>query len=117
MSTYAIGDIQGCFEPFKRLLLKINFNADKDRIWSVGDLVNRGTQSLETLRWFYQHRDNVNLVLGNHDLHLLAVSAGVRKPTQKDNFDRILKAADRGNLIKWLHSPAFGYYNPALKSL
>ena len=103
MSTYAVGDIQGCFEPFKRLLLKINFNADKDRIWSVGDLVNRGAQSLETLRWFYQHRDNVNLVLGNHDLHLLAISAGVREPTQKDKFDGILKAADRETLIKWLH--------------
>ena len=74
MSTYVVGDIQGCFEPFQCLLERVKFNPDKDRLWSVGDLVNRGPQNLETLRWFYAHRDNITMVLGNHDLHLMAVS-------------------------------------------
>jgi len=103
MTTYVVGDIQGCFEPFERLLARVAFNPDKDRIWSVGDLVNRGPDNLRTLRWFYEHRDNVTLVLGNHDLHLLAVSAGARKPSRKDNFDDILSAPDREALIQWLH--------------
>ena len=83
MATYVVGDIQGCFEPFQHLLDKVQFNPDKDRLWSVGDLVNRGPDNLKTLRWFYEHRDNVTMVLGNHDLHLLAVSAGARKPSRK----------------------------------
>ena len=66
MTTYVVGDIQGCFDPFQHLLKKIDFNPDKDRLWSVGDLVNRGPDNLRTLRWFYAHRDNVTMVLGNH---------------------------------------------------
>ena len=91
MSTYVVGDIQGCFAPFKNLLKKVKFNPDKDRLWSVGDLVNRGPKNLETLRWFYDHRDNVTMVLGNHDLHLMACSAGARRPSRKDNIDDILE--------------------------
>ena len=102
MSTYVVGDIQGCFDPFQNLLERVGFNPDKDRIWSVGDLVNRGPKNLETLRWFYDHRDNVNIVLGNHDLHLLAVSAGTRKRNPKDSLDDILGAPDRDKLIEWL---------------
>lgn len=103
MSTYVVGDIQGCFEPFQHLLAKVRFNPDKDRLWSTGDLVNRGPQNLETLRWLYTHRDNVTLVLGNHDLHLMAVSAGAREPSSKDNIHDILEAPDREPLIEWLH--------------
>lgn len=103
MATYVVGDIQGCFEPFQCLLDHVRFNPNKDRLWSVGDLVNRGPDNLKTLRWFYAHRDNVTMVLGNHDLHLLAVSAGARKPSRKDNFDAILDAPDRETLIEWLH--------------
>ena len=103
MATYVVGDIQGCFEPFQHLLDKVQFNPDKDRLWSVGDLVNRGPDNLKTLRWFYEHRDNVTMVLGNHDLHLLAVSAGARSPSRKDNLDDILEAPDRETLIEWLH--------------
>ena len=103
MATYVVGDIQGCFEPFQHLLDKVQFNPDKDRLWSVGDLVNRGPDNLKTLRWFYEHRDNVTMVLGNHDLHLLAVSAGARNPSRKDNLDDILEAPDRETLIEWLH--------------
>jgi len=98
-----VGDIQGCFEPFQRLLQEVKFNPDKDRLWSVGDLVNRGPQNLETLRWFYDHRDNITLVLGNHDLHLMACSAGAKRPSRKDNIDDILEAPDREKLIEWLH--------------
>ena len=103
MATYVVGDIQGCFGPFQCLLDQVEFNPNKDRLWSVGDLVNRGPDNLKTLRWFYAHRDNVTMVLGNHDLHLLAVSAGARKPSRKDNFDDILDAPDRETLIEWLH--------------
>ena len=92
MTTYVVGDIQGCFEPFMALLTKLKFNPDTDRLWSVGDLVNRGPGNIETLRWFYAHRDNVTMVLGNHDLHLLAVSCGARKASRKDNLDDILEA-------------------------
>ena len=103
MTTYVVGDIQGCFDPFQHLLKKIDFNPDKDRLWSVGDLVNRGPDNLQTLRWFYAHRDNVTMVLGNHELHLMAVSSGARKPSRKDNFHDILDAPDREQLMEWLH--------------
>ena len=103
MSTYVVGDIQGCFAPFQQLLERVKFNPDKDRLWSVGDLVNRGPDNLGVLRWFYAHRDNVTMVLGNHDLHLMAVSAGARKPSRADNFHDILEASDREPLIEWLH--------------
>ena len=103
MTTYVVGDIQGCFEPFQRLLERVKFNVDSDRIWSVGDVINRGPDNLRTLRWFYAHRDNVTMVLGNHELHLMAVSSGVRKPSRKDNFHDILDAPDREKLMEWLH--------------
>lgn len=103
MSTYIVGDIQGCFEPFQCLLEQVKFNPDKDRLWSVGDLINRGPDNLATLRWCFAHRDSVTMVLGNHDLHLMAVSAGARKPSRKDNFHDILEAPDREQLIEWLH--------------
>ena len=103
MSTYVVGDIQGCFAPFQQLLERVKFNPDKDRLWSVGDIVNRGADNLGVLRWFYAHRDNVTMVLGNHDLHLMAVSAGARKPSRTDNFHDILEASDREQLIEWLH--------------
>lgn len=103
MSTYIVGDIQGCFEPFQHLLEQVKFNPNKDRLWSVGDLINRGPDNLATLRWCFAHRDSVTMVLGNHDLHLMAVSAGARKPSRKDNFHDILEAPDREQLIEWLH--------------
>ncbi|HSX84023.1 MAG TPA: metallophosphoesterase, partial [Cellvibrio sp.] len=71
MSIYAIGDIQGCFEPLQCLLKKIQFNPDKDRLWIAGDLINRGPDSLGVMRLLYAMRDNISLVLGNHDLHFL----------------------------------------------
>ncbi len=102
MSTYVVGDIQGCLQPLKCLLRAVNFNLDKDVLWSVGDIVNRGPKSLNALRFLYKMRHRLVVVLGNHDLHLLAVAAGVRQPSRSDTFDKILQAADREELLHWL---------------
>lgn len=104
MATYAIGDIQGCFEPLTRLLAKVNFKSDRDQLWLAGDMVNRGPNSLATLRYCYQRRDNVKAVLGNHDLHLLAVALGHSQPNTKDTIDEILQADDAIPLLNWLLS-------------
>ena len=102
MSTYVVGDIQGCLKPLKCLLRDVAFNPDKDMLWSVGDIVNRGPKCLKTLRFLYKMRKNLIMVLGNHDLHLLAVAAGVRPPGSSDTLDKILKAPDREKLLGWL---------------
>ncbi|BEV73272.1 MULTISPECIES: symmetrical bis(5'-nucleosyl)-tetraphosphatase [unclassified Paludibacterium] len=102
MASYAIGDIQGCFAPFQQLLRKIDFNPGKDTLWLTGDLVNRGPESLEVLRWVYRHQDCVQTVLGNHDLHLLAVSEGFGKVHASDTILDILHAADGKVLLDWL---------------
>lgn len=102
MANYAIGDIQGCFTQFEQLLKIIEFNSGKDNLWLVGDLVNRGPQSLEVLRWVMAHDDCVQIVLGNHDLHLLAVSEGFGRLKASDTFDDILNAAEGKILLDWL---------------
>ncbi len=102
MATYAIGDIQGCFEPLQRLLSEISFEPGRDRLWLAGDLVNRGPDSLEVLRWASGLGSSVVSVLGNHDLHLLAASCGIREPRGLDTLDRVLSARDREPLIDWL---------------
>ena len=110
MSTYAIGDIQGCFEQLKDLLIKIKFNADKDKLWFAGDIVNRGPQSLETLRFIRALGANAVTVLGNHDLHLLAIANGRGKQGKKDTLKSILQASDRDKLLDWLqHRPLMHY--------
>lgn len=102
MATYAIGDIQGCYHAFQSLLKRIKFNVETDRLWLVGDLINRGTGSLEVLRWCYQHQENINVVLGNHDLHALVVAHEIRKPHRGDTLQAILDAPDSENLLTWL---------------
>ncbi|MEH6584792.1 MAG: symmetrical bis(5'-nucleosyl)-tetraphosphatase [Halioglobus sp.] len=102
MSTYVVGDIQGCLDPLKCLLREVNFDPAKDRLWSAGDIVNRGPKCLKTLRFLYKMRKNLVIVLGNHDLHLLAVAAGVRPPSRSDTLDKILAAPDREKLLRWL---------------
>ena len=102
MAIYAIGDIHGCFEPFQRLLREIEFNPGKDTLWLTGDLVNRGPQSLAVLRWVFQHQDQVEIVLGNHDLHLLALAAGCGTPHRSDTLRDILNADDSKVLLDWL---------------
>ena len=106
MAVYAVGDLQGCLQPLKCLLERVRFNPAVDRLWLVGDLVNRGPESLETLRYLYAMRDSLVCVLGNHDLHLLAVSIGIRKPGRGDTLDDILSAPDCAELLDWLrHRP------------
>lgn len=100
MATYALGDIQGCYQELLELLDKIHFNENEDELWFTGDIVNRGPGSLETLRLVKQ-LDAVT-VLGNHDLHLLAVAAGKAKLRKKDTLEPLLNAPDRTELLAWL---------------
>ncbi len=102
MATYAIGDIQGCFSALKLLLDEIQFNPEHDEIWLVGDLVNRGLESAAVLRWAMGLGERLITVLGNHDLHLLAVAAGHEKPRRGDTLDEILEAPDRDAMLDWL---------------
>ncbi|RME32784.1 MAG: symmetrical bis(5'-nucleosyl)-tetraphosphatase [Gammaproteobacteria bacterium] len=103
---YAIGDLQGCYDPLQRLLEVIRFDPAADTLWFVGDLVNRGPASLETLRFVRSLGERAVTVLGNHDLHLLAVAAGTEPLKKKDTLDEILRAPDREELIDWLrHRP------------
>jgi bis(5'-nucleosyl)-tetraphosphatase (symmetrical) len=103
LSRYAIGDVQGCADELKALLGRCHFSADRDELWFVGDLVNRGPQSLETLRFVRALGANATVVLGNHDLHLLALAYGSkRKPKEGDTLDEILAAPDRDQLLEWL---------------
>ena len=103
MARFAIGDIQGCADELRALLGQIRFSADRDRLWFVGDLVNRGPQSLEALRYVRALGDNAIVVLGNHDLHLLAVALGSRDASKaSDTLDAVLAAPDRDQLIEWL---------------
>jgi bis(5'-nucleosyl)-tetraphosphatase (symmetrical) len=102
MPTYALGDIQGCFGSFMRLLEYCRFDPAVDRLWLVGDLVNRGPRSLETLRFVKGLGDSALTVLGNHDLTLLLVAEGLGKRDRSDTFDDILRAPDRDELLFWL---------------
>ncbi len=106
MAVYAIGDIQGCYDPLQRLLDLLRFDPAADRLWLVGDLVNRGPHSVEVLRLLHGLGEQAVAVLGNHDLTLLAVAAGQVKPKRKDTFQSILDAPDRDSLLGWLrHCP------------
>ncbi|MBV8783919.1 MAG: symmetrical bis(5'-nucleosyl)-tetraphosphatase [Gammaproteobacteria bacterium] len=102
MTRYAIGDIQGCDRELEALLKRLAFRADRDRVWFVGDLVNRGPDSLAVLRRVRALGDNAVVVLGNHDLHLLALAHGADRRRRSDTLDAILNAPDRGALLEWL---------------
>ncbi|BAS67888.1 MAG: symmetrical bis(5'-nucleosyl)-tetraphosphatase [Gammaproteobacteria bacterium] len=102
MSSYLIGDIQGCFDDLQALLKKANFSTDKDQLFFLGDVVNRGTKSLETLRFIKDLSDNAKMLLGNHDFHLLACTLGGKTPSNKDTFSDILEAKDSLELIDFL---------------
>ncbi len=99
---YLIGDLQGCCDALARLLDKIDFSPSRDRLYLLGDLVNRGPDSLTTLRRLQSLGDAAQCLLGNHDLHLLATAAGVRAPHKGDTLDAILNAPDREGLLDWL---------------
>lgn len=102
MTTWAIGDLHGCHDDLSRLFDRIALDPARDRVWFVGDLVNRGPESLACLRTVRDLGDTAVCVLGNHDLHLLARAAGARTPRSKDRFEAILDAPDRAELLDWL---------------
>ena len=115
MAVYAVGDLQGCRAEFDELLNVLDFGT-KDELWLVGDLINRGADSLGTLRRVYAMRDQCRVVLGNHDLHLLAMVFGGHSPRSTDTFDEILSAPDLPELAQWLvaqpllhHDTKLGY--------
>jgi bis(5'-nucleosyl)-tetraphosphatase (symmetrical) len=115
MATYAIGDVQGCYRELDHLLENIAFDQNSDRLWFVGDLVNRGPDSLEVLRLVRSFGDRAVCALGNHDLHLLACAHGHRrKPRPRDTFDEVLKAADREELLAWLRGRSFLHHDAEL---
>lgn len=104
MATYAIGDLQGCYDPLARLLDYLGFSPEADRLWLVGDLVNRGPQSLEVLRFVKGLGRAAVTVLGNHDLHLVMQAEGYGKANKEDTLEEILSAPDRDELLAWLRS-------------
>ena len=101
MATYAIGDIQGCFAALEKLLIELDFNKERDKLWFAGDLVNRGSDSLSTLRFVKSLGESAITVLGNHDLHLLAIAAD-HKTTKDKGLKKVLKAEDGPDLLHWL---------------
>ncbi len=117
MATWAIGDLQGCLDELQQLLTKIAFNSDRDRLWFVGDLVNRGPQSLQVLRFVRSLGASAVTVLGNHDLHLLAVAAGIGRQHKKDTLQPILDAPDRELLLDWLRCRPLIHYDSDLNYL
>ena len=105
MAVWAIGDIQGCYKSFRTLLEKIKFNPEVDRLWIAGDLVNRGEGSLETLEYLYSIKESVDIVLGNHDITLIAAYYGIKK--SNPTLDPILESPEAKKLIDWLRGQKF----------
>jgi bis(5'-nucleosyl)-tetraphosphatase (symmetrical) len=103
MATYAIGDVQGCFDELQQLLARVRFSGE-DRLWFVGDLVNRGPKSLEVLRFVRELGERAVTVLGNHDLHLVSQFEGFERPHKGDTFDDVLRASDARQLVDWLRT-------------
>jgi bis(5'-nucleosyl)-tetraphosphatase (symmetrical) len=99
---YLVGDVQGCCDPFEQLLEQIDFSPSRDHLYMLGDLVNRGPQSLATLRRLHGLGGAATCLLGNHDLHLLAVAYGARSQHHNDTLDDVLAAPDRDALLHWL---------------
>ena len=113
MAQYAIGDIQGCLTALKCLLQRVNFQPQQDELWIAGDIVNRGPHSLATLQYLYQldqQHQCLRLVLGNHDLHLLATGLLGRKSKPSDTLDDILFSDDRDTLLQWLRQWPLAYH-------
>ncbi|CAL4326205.1 symmetrical bis(5'-nucleosyl)-tetraphosphatase [Buchnera aphidicola] len=102
MSTYFISDIHGCYKELKLLLKKSGFNSQKDFLWIAGDLVSRGPDSLKVLRYLYSFKSRVKIVLGNHDINLIAIFSGIKKNKKENFFDELLVSKDSSELINWL---------------
>ena len=105
MAVWAVGDIQGCYRSFRELLRKISFDPSKDKLWVAGDLVNRGEGSLETLEYLYSIKESVEIVLGNHDITLIAAYYGIKK--SNPSIDPILNSPNAKKLIDWLREQKF----------
>lgn len=114
MAHYAIGDVQGCYDDLLRLLDAISFSPARDTLWFTGDLVNRGPKSLATLRYVKSLGEHAVTVLGNHDLHLLAVAHGASSVRPRDTFTDVLAAEDRAELLRWLRERPLLQYDAAL---
>jgi bis(5'-nucleosyl)-tetraphosphatase (symmetrical) len=114
MALYAIGDVQGCDAQLGALLDAVKFSADRDRLWLVGDLVNRGPDSLKVLRRVRALGDAAAMVLGNHDLHLLAVHLGKARLRDDDTLAQVLEAPDRDQLLEWLTTRPLMHEEPTL---
>lgn len=114
MPVYAIGDIQGCYAPLQALLRSLRFDPAHDQLWFTGDLVNRGPQSLEVLRFIKRLGTSAVCVLGNHDLHLLALAAGRARVGRHNTLEAVLRAPDRDALLNWLRCRPLLYHDPTL---
>ena len=118
MATYAIGDLQGCYDPFRHLLDAIRFDPANDTLWLTGDLVNRGPKSLKTLRFVKSLGDSVVTVLGNHDLHLLALSQdAVPLSSRFESLEKTLAAPDIDELVHWLRHRPLAHYSKKFDTL
>lgn len=117
MATYAVGDLQGCLEPLQKLLDTVSFDPANDHLWLVGDLINRGPDSLGTLRFLYAMRDSLVIVLGNHDLHFLATVWHPEFRKKHDTFQEIYDAPDHDQLIDWLRRQKLAHYAPAFNAV
>ena len=118
MAQYAIGDLQGCYDPFRRLLDKIEFDPASDRLWLTGDLVNRGPKSRKTLRFVRSLGASAITVLGNHDLHLLTLAHDVKfKQSRFDALYKILGGEDCDELLDWLRKQPLAHYSKKLNTL
>ena len=104
MANYAIGDLQGCYKEFSLLLEKISFDPSLDKLWLTGDLINRGPDSLKCLSLLYSLKKNCHIVLGNHDLHFLAVGEGVRESNPEDTLSDVLLSDKKEQYINWIAS-------------
>lgn len=114
MSTYAVGDLQGCYDEFRALLDSFQFDPSKDHLWLVGDLINRGPKNLETLNFIRQLGNVVTIVLGNHDLHFMAVARGFGSVKKSDTFQDILADKNCADLVDWLRTRPLVHYDADL---
>lgn len=117
MAIYAIGDVQGCYSELCRLLEKISFDPAEDTLWFCGDLVNRGPESLQTLEFVKSLGDSALTVLGNHDLHLLALHHGVEKVNNSTSLQKILISPARDELMDWLQAQPLLHYSETHKAV
>ncbi len=117
MPTYAIGDIQGRHKEFMQLLDRIGFSPGADRLILLGDLVNRGPDSLSVLEFAMRHEESIDTLLGNHDLYLLAVLEGVVQPRERDTFSDVLASAERSEIRQWLYRQPLAIHDPELNIL